>query len=229
MDGDVRILVLLIVDLRTDSCCRGFGTSMSNSAMVIMWANSDGSITLSQRSAPGEVMPIVDNNPPFKATLSNRSSANGTNPKFAYTRPSNSTGTEHLIWAFGSTNPNSSAVDAQLVQHVAYGRATLNTAITLALTSRNPLNPVSSNLTTAYVDPGNEDGGGDIDDGPLTSSDKMLIAHGILSAIGFVVVLPFGALIARYLRTFTPAWFAGHWVFQFVIGTLAHDVGFQLC
>ena len=49
---------------------RGFGTLMSNSAMVILWPNPDGNITISQRQAPTEVMPTLDNNPPRIATLS---------------------------------------------------------------------------------------------------------------------------------------------------------------
>lgn len=49
---------------------RGFGTQMENSPMVVMWPNSDSSITLSQRSASGEVMPTVVSNPPRVATLS---------------------------------------------------------------------------------------------------------------------------------------------------------------
>ena len=55
----------------TVSCIyRGFGNRMANSAMVIMWPNSNGSITISQRTAPGHVMPTVDTNPPRVATVS---------------------------------------------------------------------------------------------------------------------------------------------------------------
>jgi len=43
---------------------------MADTPMVIMWPNSDGNITLSQRSAPSEVMPTVDKNPPRVASLS---------------------------------------------------------------------------------------------------------------------------------------------------------------
>lgn len=42
---------------------------MVNTPMVIMWANSDGSITLSQRLAVQHVMPTVDDNPPRLASL----------------------------------------------------------------------------------------------------------------------------------------------------------------
>jgi len=43
---------------------------MANAAMVILWPNPDGIITISQRTAGGEIMPTVDNNPPRVATLS---------------------------------------------------------------------------------------------------------------------------------------------------------------
>lgn len=43
---------------------------MANSQMVIMWPNSDSSITLSQREASAEVMPTVVSNPPRVASLS---------------------------------------------------------------------------------------------------------------------------------------------------------------
>lgn len=47
----------------------------------------------------------------------------------------------------------------------------------------------------------------------------MIIAHAIFCAIGFLLFLPAGALLARYLRTFIPGpvWFKGHAIFQFFI------------
>lgn len=68
--------------------CRGFGSTMANTPMVIMWPNSDGSITLSQRSAPGEVMPTVDSNPPRVATADpSASDLTGSTPKMTFTIP----------------------------------------------------------------------------------------------------------------------------------------------
>lgn len=46
----------------------GFGTIMADSAMIIMWPNSDGSVTMSQRNATGLVEPLVDPLPPRVAT-----------------------------------------------------------------------------------------------------------------------------------------------------------------
>lgn len=51
------------------SASRGFGNEMPNTPMVIMWTNSDGTVTLSQRKASGHVMPTVDQNPPRAASF----------------------------------------------------------------------------------------------------------------------------------------------------------------
>lgn len=44
------------------------------------------------------------------------------------------------------------------------------------------------------------------------------MAHAILSGIGFLIVLPAGALFARYARIFTKSWFRTHWIIQAGIG-----------
>ena len=46
----------------------------------------------------------------------------------------------------------------------------------------------------------------------------MIVAHAIVCVIGFLVCLPAGALLARYLRTFSNKWYTGHWIIQFVFG-----------
>ena len=51
---------------------RGFGATMANSPMVLMWPNADSSITLSQRMAPAEVQPRPVDSPPRKATLNDK-------------------------------------------------------------------------------------------------------------------------------------------------------------
>lgn len=57
--------------------------------------------------------------------------------------------------------------------------------------------------------------------GALTSRQKMILAHGIIATLGFILFLPIGALIPRYLRTFINGrtWFTTHWVVQFLLGT----------
>lgn len=42
--------------------------------------------------------------------------------------------------------------------------------------------------------------------------------HAVLCSIGFLFVLPVGALLARWMRTFNHHWFKAHWITQLVLG-----------
>ncbi|CAL1705877.1 unnamed protein product [Somion occarium] len=198
----------------------GFGAQMANTPMVIMWSNSDGSITLSQRKAPAEIMPTVDSNPPRKATAEpSLSSLSGSNPKLAFTIPADSSVGNSIIWAFSTNNPGDSAEGAQLVQHLNSGPTSLNLANTISASSRDPTNPIStlSGGSSSGSGSGSGTGSGSVSI-PLQSYQKMLVAHGLLSTIGFLIILPIGALLARYLRTFSNTWFRGHWIIQLALG-----------
>ncbi|TDL18798.1 hypothetical protein BD410DRAFT_792984 [Rickenella mellea] len=52
---------------------------------------------------------------------------------------------------------------------------------------------------------------------PLLPLEKKIRNHATLCAVGFLILLPIGALVGRYLRTFTSRWFWGHWVIQFLV------------
>lgn len=41
--------------------------------------------------------------------------------------------------------------------------------------------------------------------------EKLIILHGFLVSLGFLVLLPAGSLIGRWGRAFSPKWFRGHW------------------
>ena len=42
--------------------------------------------------------------------------------------------------------------------------------------------------------------------------EKLIILHGFLVSLGFLVLLPAGSLIGRWGRAFTPKWFRAHWL-----------------
>jgi len=44
------------------------------------------------------------------------------------------------------------------------------------------------------------------------------VIHAVLCSIGFLFVLPVGALVARWLRTFNRHWFKAHWIIQLILG-----------
>ncbi|KAI0795460.1 hypothetical protein C8Q75DRAFT_712106 [Abortiporus biennis] len=217
----------------------GFGATMANSPMVIMWPNSDGSITLSQRKTNAEVMPTVDSNPPRQATLqSSLSSLTGANPKLVYTIPSTgSPGQETIIWAFGATNPGSSAVDATLVQHLNSGPISLDLSQTISSSSKDPTNPVFTidQVTSGSAGSSSGTNGGSTTTQPVSSFhfpllpfEKKIVAHAVLSMVGFIILLPAGALVARWTRTFTNMWFKGHWIIQLGLAAPVIIAGFAL-
>jgi hypothetical protein len=86
-----------VLDLILMASNSGFGTKMAGSPMVILWPNDDMSITLSQRMAPTEVMPTLDQNPPRVATLSEEDSNpwDCMSPKLSFTIPVSS---HHRPW-----------------------------------------------------------------------------------------------------------------------------------
>ncbi|KAI0699571.1 hypothetical protein BC835DRAFT_1267610 [Cytidiella melzeri] len=213
----------------------GFGKQMANAPMVIMWPNSDGSITLSQRLAPGEVMPTLASNLSRVATLQPALSlTNGTNPKYTFTIPSDGSTQPQIIWAIGETNPESSATDATLLIHNGYGSTTIDLAGTLAAGSIDPTNPAftlgQSSSGNGTSNPTSGTGGDNSGSAgmPLQTYEKYIIAHAIIGVLGFLLFLPLGALVARWMRTYGAVWFTLHWVSQFVIAMPLIVVSFAL-
>lgn len=194
----------------------GFGRWMANSPMVIMWANPDGTVTLSQRTAPREIMPTVDPNPPRVATLSDAlTSISNSTSSFGYMIQADGNTEPRVIYAYGTEVPSSSAVDALLVMHIEYGVMEFNLAL-----DPSPSIPLSSSPTStssASSRPSSSPSHHAVNDIPLLRYQRYIIVHAVFCVIGFLILLPAGVLLARFLRTFTPAWFQGHWIVQFVI------------
>jgi len=46
--------------------------------------------------------------------------------------------------------------------------------------------------------------------------EKLIILHGFLVSLGFLVILPTGSLIGRWGRSFTSRWFKAHWISNMV-------------
>ncbi|CAK5265805.1 unnamed protein product [Mycena citricolor] len=191
----------------------GFGTVMAGSPMVIMWPNSNGSVTISQRSAPTEQMPTLVANPARVATLDTALSTTSGNPQFVFTIPSDSSTAQNLIFGFCDTNPGTADPSATLQMHIENGN--LNLDLSKALNSSSGSSTSSSSTQTSGSS-------------MLSSTQRMIIAHAIVSVIAFALLLPSGVLLARYLRTFTPTWYTGHWIAQLGLAGPAVIVGISL-
>jgi hypothetical protein len=125
-----------------------------------------------------------------------------------------------VIYAYSTEVPSSSAVDAHLVRHVDHGVMQFNlakdtpssTSSSTALTSPSTslASPSPSNSLPHHALP--------VNDIPLLRYQRYIVVHAVFCTLGFLIFLPAGVLFARYLRTFTPIWFQGHWIVQFVFG-----------
>lgn len=204
----------------------GFGTKMSNSAIIITWPNADGTVTISQRAATGHVMPTVVANPTDIAALVAENtilSANSTSIAFTYPLPSTAQNAVQMVWAYSNTKPSSSAVDATIVQHDKFGTATMDltqTVDALSTATGATTTVIGTSTQTIISLPTGVSANGTSSDTSLTDSEMTIRTHGILMTLGFLVFLPLGIFIARFSRTISflkAKWFTAHWFVQFIV------------
>lgn len=194
----------------------GFGQRMVGSPMVIMWANEDGSLVMSQREATAHSEPQVVSSPTRVATVrSDLSSLTGSAITFAFSMPSSGQTSEDMIYAFGRTKPNSNSVSADLAQHSTTGSFTLDLTGNVPDSSPTSTGSATGTATATLALPTQTGGSGSGSlNIPYTTAEKKLLAHGVLSALGFCFFLPIGVLQARFLRIWWPTWFKTHWIVQ---------------
>lgn len=128
--------------------------------------------------------------------------------------PRNNDTLQQLIWAFGVTQPAPDP-SSTLEQHLDAGQFTLN--LTKPLETPDPtLSQGASQTTTSSPTRSS------VPEPSLETDhhfhDPILGAHGVLSFIGFMVLLPAAALIPRWGRTRSAAWFKAHWLLSVVLG-----------
>ncbi|EJD42282.1 CBD9-like protein [Auricularia subglabra TFB-10046 SS5] len=177
----------------------GFGQQMAGSQMVVFYKDPSGGIVLSQRTAPGNVMPTVVPSPPRVATLiASESNIASAQPTYSFSIPSSgSASAQQLIWAAASQDPQSASTSATIQFHdLGYGAVVLEASA-----------PLSADGTASTTSSGSQ---------PLNKWQKFVVVHAVLFAVGFLVMLPIGALIARLLRTSVEGktWFRAHAVVQ---------------
>jgi len=63
---------------------------------------------------------------------------------------------------------------------------------------------------------------------PLLKYQRLIVAHAVLCTVGFLGILPLGALVGRYLRTVTTTWLKAHWIIQFFVAGPIIVAGFAL-
>ncbi|KAG5342980.1 hypothetical protein C0989_005929 [Termitomyces sp. Mn162] len=121
--------------------------------------------------------------------------------------------------AFGIDLPGSSDPGATLRQHFEFKMVTLDLTKGSSTTPTSDSSAASPTKTSPAGHRTNP-----ADDIPLLQYQRMIVAHGIFLTVAFLLLLPGGALLARYLRTFTPTWFLGHTIAQFWLCKLPPSV-----
>lgn len=142
----------------------------------------------------------------------------------AFTVPPNGQFKHNIVWAISTARPPSQATDAFLTQHVDQGSFPID--LTQPYTSSDPVGntPTSPPGGTGpvYHPPGaTNTSGSNLPAFRLPSLlpyQRLLVIHAVLCSIGFLFVLPVGALLARWMRTFNHHWFKAHWITQLVLG-----------
>ena len=118
----------------------------------------------------------------------------------------------NLIWACGTDTPSSSDPStATWKQHVAFGTTSLdltktNNAAILAAPATSLTQSSASGQSSPHTPSGK------------SSAETVILAHAIFCASAFLLVMPAGALLARFYRTFSNSWFKGHWILQLGVG-----------
>ncbi|KAG7092252.1 hypothetical protein E1B28_008617 [Marasmius oreades] len=211
----------------------GFGRRMANSHVVILWENDDGTTTISTRFATNHSEPVYEPNPARTVWQPELKPANwhphaNTSMSFEIQRyhgqiqgmGSDPLLTDH-IWAFSYFRPNSSAPDVHMLQHYVAGRLVLDLNKDLVqhvhhesdIGSDEPSRPVVESTEPAI---------------PYTTHELLVLGHGILASIGFLVLLPIGSLAARWTRTITPKWFKVHHISNYLLGLPVISIGWFL-
>lgn len=113
--------------------------------------------------------------------------------------------------------------DANLIIHVDAGNFTLNLT-NMIDTDDLPISQTSSESSTGSAVPSSETQ----PNVPFAPFEKMIIVHGVFTVAGFLVILPFGAIFARWGRTFTDNWFYYHWTTQVILSIPIIVVGWAL-
>lgn len=144
---------------------------------------------------------------------------------------------EHLIWAFGLTRPSSASPDADLEMHFA--------ADTLVFDLTKELDADGNHLTAApkpvattkvaptpvptmRIEPPVPTHTSHEHVTPFSVHEKLIVLHAGFLVMGFLVLLPFGSLVARWTRTFTTHWFKAHKLSNYYVSAAFIVLGWSL-
>ncbi|SCV71601.1 BQ2448_3189 [Microbotryum intermedium] len=196
----------------------GFGTTMADSAMVVLWPNEAYTAwQLSARSTTGHRMPIASTanwTDVYSQAKSHDSLAIRTSCTATFIRPldfaadqaiypaaqathlslSRSNSQQPFIWAFSSDRPDSDDLSSQIDKHSMGMFGSFKLDMTKPIASLSSSSPPSGSA------------GSDM-------KSKIIMAHAALGVVVWMLLAPMGILIGRYCRA-NPSWYLWHSTIQ---------------
>lgn len=126
---------------------------------------------------------------------------------------------EHnIVYAIGPQRPSSSDSSAPIEIHRSTGQMRLDLSKPIEGSNDNGDSDSGTDNGSSAPDDQVPSGGSSEEEEPLRKHEKVIVAHAAFMFIGYLVLLPAGALIARYLRTFSNVWYKIHWIIQVIAG-----------
>ncbi|KAH9946313.1 uncharacterized protein BXZ73DRAFT_95816 [Epithele typhae] len=209
---------------------------MANTPMVILWKAPNGTTILSHRQASGHVEPQPVTHPPRLATVVANPVdplPDNVSPILAFDISKTPELAESLIWAYGVTVPDPDP-NTSIVQHLDAGRFSLDLANNLEVSSSPTVSsdaqstPGSPTVTSISSLSASSQVSSTTTDEDRARTNSLLVAHAVFCAAGFLIMLPLGALVARWTRVFTAKWFTAHWFINVVLGLPLICIGWAL-
>lgn len=191
----------------------GVGTGMAGAMIFVVYPSKDGTnVTVSPRVAEGHFEPAV--NPDFKVTILAGSGISGdkmtVNFRCANCRSwsggklDTSSTEQPFIWATGEAKGSimSDSPNEQITQHSSNGFFVLD--IKNALGGDGTLNPFVNNIKTIQLSSSQSSAGGSSYTPPVSKTNRIIIAHGVIMSITWVILFPLGAAFIRLLNNRLP-------------------------
>ncbi|KAJ3324362.1 hypothetical protein HDU76_013434 [Blyttiomyces sp. JEL0837] len=220
----------------------GLGDMMDGADMMVFWTNDDGSVTISHRTGgPGHSPPTAlrttcnvacirysetgdknPNNHDPTARLSPHAPIHKGMFKLSLIAPEADWDPDHPLTTQSfnsSTSATASATNSSLL-----ASKTVNAA--LVLTPTTTLNvPVVMPLPTNLVVDNSTD---DMNARSPRGNNTMVLAHGILMVVAWLILCPAGIAVARYFQDTWDGWLRAHVGFMFAGCVLLASIAFAL-
>ncbi|KAI5822612.1 hypothetical protein K523DRAFT_256669 [Schizophyllum commune Tattone D] len=196
----------------------GWGDRMPQTHMAVLWPNTDGTVTLSQRFARGHMEPRLENRPPRIASIPEiKASWIGTTTlSFIVPREQDAENTTTPltpgIIAFSPFPPASADPSVHILAHTGTGHVHL--VFSDEGEAVEDTDDVSDESTPAQSHVADR-----------ASTSRLLALHGALMTLAFGILFPMGALVARLTRTSTRSWIVAHKALQMYAGAPAVVLG----